>query len=519
VRLLGYTLTDSADPSRIYLVFEFLERGSLDKHLETEICRKNLTGYHRVQILFEVARSLQFLHHGGAGGHKFCHRDVKPENIGLASDDRAKLMDCGLAKFIDDDNDGAQGIPSGILITAGKRVTGTVGYKCPVYCQGKIDKYEEACDVFSFGVVMLEVITGSRQIGHPCDRKFGPAVDLVERYEGNQTLLEDEQDPVVKSEWRDVIGNLSSLALRCTTAWKLGNRPSTEIIMKELNAVSATMEGRQREVEQDSDESMESKQQCRLCAKQDHRGMECTLGHFACRMCLERHVCCHAKNKSKHPMFCPITSCASEEFTCERLQRSLSEATLEHVRLAKMTPVNRLTAKLARLGGDNSPSCPRLIWIVPRQGNESGTNWASCASNAPTSLYFVCQHSFTCVEQPRVVEPGWVASMAAEITLCAELLEAAFAEGKIQSTMPFPKPGIEVTQQLQAFGKFAKNLHEAASLVYMGTAGESGYGSLTGNAVLVEVFDDNDSRIHVKSEFSRLYTKGRKRSRPLSNDF
>ena len=100
VRLYGFCLKDPLDTSA-YLVFEYLPNGSLETFFQDDARRSQLTAHRRVQIMYEIARSLHFLHEGGAG-YKFFHRDIKPANICLGTDFTAKLIDCGLAKFVED---------------------------------------------------------------------------------------------------------------------------------------------------------------------------------------------------------------------------------------------------------------------------------------------------------------------------------------------------------------------------------------------------------------------------------
>lgn len=107
----------------------------------------------RVQIALDVMTALQFLHVGNKEKKiQSCfHRDVKSANIVLKQDQTAQLIDCGLAKFVLDDN-----------ILSSDSPKGTPGYICHEYSLGAI-QFDQFCDIFSFGVVLVELWTGKIQ--------------------------------------------------------------------------------------------------------------------------------------------------------------------------------------------------------------------------------------------------------------------------------------------------------------------------------------------------------------------
>ncbi|XP_057988851.1 probable LRR receptor-like serine/threonine-protein kinase At1g56140 isoform X1 [Hevea brasiliensis] len=126
------------------LVYEYLENKSLDQAL-FEKTNLNLDWPTRYEICLGVARGLAYLHEESR--LRIVHRDVKASNILLDSDLIPKISDFGLAKLYDDKK-----------THISTRVAGTIGYLAPEYAmRGHLT---EKADVFAFGVVALEVISG-----------------------------------------------------------------------------------------------------------------------------------------------------------------------------------------------------------------------------------------------------------------------------------------------------------------------------------------------------------------------
>ncbi|XP_040967824.1 probable LRR receptor-like serine/threonine-protein kinase At1g56140 [Gossypium hirsutum] len=125
------------------LVYEFLENKSLDQILFGKSLDLNWTT--RYDICLGVARGLAYLHEESRV--RIVHRDVKSSNILLDSDLTPKISDFGLAKLYDDKK-----------THISTRVAGTIGYLAPEYAmRGHLT---EKTDVFAFGVVCLEIVSG-----------------------------------------------------------------------------------------------------------------------------------------------------------------------------------------------------------------------------------------------------------------------------------------------------------------------------------------------------------------------
>ncbi|KAK7300298.1 hypothetical protein RJT34_11140 [Clitoria ternatea] len=144
VKLIGYC---SDDKNRL-LVYEFMQKGSLENHLFRKGVQP-IPWITRINIAIAVARGLTFLHTLDAN---VIYRDLKASNILLDSDFNAKLSDFGLAR------DG----PIGDNTHVSTRVIGTHGYAAPEYVA--TGHLTPRSDVYSFGVVLLELLTGRRVV-------------------------------------------------------------------------------------------------------------------------------------------------------------------------------------------------------------------------------------------------------------------------------------------------------------------------------------------------------------------
>ena len=125
---------------RQYIVFEYIE----GENLKELVVRKGRLGVREaLEIAIEVARALGFAHE-----HGLVHRDVKPQNVLLNGDGRAKVTDFGIARSLD--------VEQGVTQTG--TVLGTSNYIAPEQASGKhVDQHS---DVYSLGVVLYEMLTG-----------------------------------------------------------------------------------------------------------------------------------------------------------------------------------------------------------------------------------------------------------------------------------------------------------------------------------------------------------------------
>ncbi|XAR53340.1 Non-specific serine/threonine protein kinase [Bertholletia excelsa] len=144
VSLVGYCITGS----QRMLVYEFVPNNTLEFHLHGK-GRPTMDWPTRLKIALGAAKGLAYLHEDCHP--KIIHRDIKSANILLDFNFEAKVADFGLAKFSSD-----------AKTHVSTRVMGTFGYLAPEYASS--GKLTEKSDVFSFGVMLLELITGRRPI-------------------------------------------------------------------------------------------------------------------------------------------------------------------------------------------------------------------------------------------------------------------------------------------------------------------------------------------------------------------
>ncbi|XP_021763499.1 proline-rich receptor-like protein kinase PERK8 [Chenopodium quinoa] len=146
VSLVGYCITDF----QRLLVYEFVANGTLHYHLHNSN-KPFMPWSLRVRVACGSAKGIAYLHEDCHP--RIIHRDIKTANILIDNNFDAKVADFGLAKI-------AQELECNTHVST--RVMGTFGYMAPEYASS--GKLTEKSDVFSFGVVLLEIITGRKPV-------------------------------------------------------------------------------------------------------------------------------------------------------------------------------------------------------------------------------------------------------------------------------------------------------------------------------------------------------------------
>ncbi|GLU00735.1 hypothetical protein SLE2022_180810 [Rubroshorea leprosula] len=133
------------------VVVEYVSNGTLREHLDC-LHGKVLDLAARLDVAIDVAHAITYLHM--YTDHPIIHRDIKSSNILLTEKFRAKVADFGFARLAADTDSGATHVST--------QIKGTAGYLDPEYM--RTYQLTEKSDVFSFGVLLVELVTGRRPI-------------------------------------------------------------------------------------------------------------------------------------------------------------------------------------------------------------------------------------------------------------------------------------------------------------------------------------------------------------------
>ncbi|KAK4402828.1 UNVERIFIED_CONTAM: putative serine/threonine-protein kinase PBL28 [Sesamum radiatum] len=221
VNLIGYC----ADGKQRFLVYEYMHKGNLQDHLNG-IGEVKMDWPLRLKVALGAARGLAYLHSSSDVGIPIVHRDFKSTNILLDDNYEAKISDFGLAKLM----------PEGQETCMTATVLGTFGYFDPEYTlTGKLTLQS---DVYAFGVVLLELLTGRRAV----DLNQGPndqnLVLQVRHILNDKKKLKRVIDPEMgrSSYTMESIAMFANLASRCVRI-DSQERPSMIECVKELQLI------------------------------------------------------------------------------------------------------------------------------------------------------------------------------------------------------------------------------------------------------------------------------------------
>ncbi|KAB1221209.1 hypothetical protein CJ030_MR2G020393 [Morella rubra] len=204
-RNLVKVISTCSNPEFRALVLQYLSNGNLDRWLYSHNYCLNLL--QRVNIMLDVASALDYLHCGIS--ESIVHCDLKPANILLDEDMVAHVGDFGIAKILIQ-KDGTQ-----------TRTLGTFGYMAPEY--GLDGKVSTKADVYSYGIILLEMITRKK----PIDDMFAGDLTLRQWISASlsksERLMEVVDDGLLGMEGgreviflQDILSSILKLGLRCS---------------------------------------------------------------------------------------------------------------------------------------------------------------------------------------------------------------------------------------------------------------------------------------------------------------
>ncbi|KMZ73976.1 putative Protein kinase [Zostera marina] len=188
--------------NQLLVVYEYMENNSLARALfGPEEVNLNLNWPTRSKICIDIARGLAYLHEESM--IKIVHRDIKATNVLLDSDLNAKISDFGLAK-LDEGED----------THISTRIAGTIGYMAPEYAmRGYLT---DKADVYSFGIVVLEIISGKSNTNFRPKEDSVYLLDLAYVLQEKGRILELVDSSMDTNYSKEEAYRMLNLALLCT---------------------------------------------------------------------------------------------------------------------------------------------------------------------------------------------------------------------------------------------------------------------------------------------------------------
>jgi len=216
VRMVGFC----AERNHRLLVYEYVENGSLDKYLFAESNDRVLGWKERFGIAVGTAKGLAYLHEECL--EWILHCDIKPQNILLDMKFCPKVSDFGLAKLVDRDQ-----------AFSFSTIRGTRGYLAPEWAMNL--PITAKVDVYSFGIVLLEIVTGRCSLSSLTLQNYGHLVQWVSAMMKEGKAMEEVVDPKMHGDFDlEEVERVLKTALLCVQQEK-DMRPSMSRVVEMLS--------------------------------------------------------------------------------------------------------------------------------------------------------------------------------------------------------------------------------------------------------------------------------------------
>lgn len=213
VELLGF----SSDGDDLCLVYVYMPNGSLLDRLSCLDGTPPLSWHMRCKIAQGAANGISFLHE-----NHHIHRDIKSANILLDEDFTAKISDFGLARA-------SEKFAQTVMTS---RIVGTTAYMAPEALRGEITPKS---DIYSFGVVLLEIITGLPAVDE--NREPQLLLDIKEEIEDEEKTIEDYIDVKINDADSTSFETMYSVASQCLNE-KKNRRPDIKKVQEQLQEIT-----------------------------------------------------------------------------------------------------------------------------------------------------------------------------------------------------------------------------------------------------------------------------------------
>ncbi|GAY34230.1 hypothetical protein CUMW_010320 [Citrus unshiu] len=220
-QLLGF----SFEGTERLLIYEFVPNSSVDKFIFDAINRVQLDWETRYKIIGGIARGILYLHEDSR--LRIIHRDLKASNILLDADMIPKISDFGMARLFEMDQ--SQGDTS--------RIVGTFGYMAPEYVTR--GHFSIKSDVFSFGVLVLEIISGQKNNSFRIGEEAEDLLTYAWKNWNEGTAL-NLIDPTLRNGSSSEIMRCIHIGLLCVQE-NVANRPTMASVVVMLNSSSLSL--------------------------------------------------------------------------------------------------------------------------------------------------------------------------------------------------------------------------------------------------------------------------------------